>query len=45
MQSCPESTAKGQAQCMLLLVSYLLPTGTVLEEKHASILREELLEN
>jgi len=37
--------AKGQVQCMLLLVPPLLPTGTVLEEKHTSVLREELLEN
>lgn len=45
MQSCPAPIAKGQARCTLLLLSSLLPTGTVLEEEHTCILREELLEN
>ena len=45
MQSCPDSIAKGQVQCMLLLVSSLLPTGTVLEEEHTAVLKEELLED
>lgn len=34
MQSCLDSIAKGQVQRMLLLVSSLLPAGTVLEEEH-----------
>ena len=34
IQAFPHSIAKGQEQCLLLLVSSLLPIGTVIEEEH-----------
>lgn len=34
MQSCPDAIAKGQVECLLLLVASLLPTVPVCEEEH-----------